>query len=182
MKKVYWIGLVFTFQFAVLGWMMADNESVRTTGELMRLELRVRDPYDPFRGNYLQLNFEHETVANKGFKPDVFQEYWIRLQPDTNGMARPVDVSMQEQRGPGWLKVINDAGRILNDKQQEVLEFRYPFDRYFMNEDRIREAEERLGRIRSDTLLKAWAEIRVKHGKAVITALKLNGENIGQRQ
>ena len=61
--RLKWIafGLMVLFQLALPGWMFVQRERVLTEGAILLFRTAPIDPRDPFRGEYVALNFEAET-------------------------------------------------------------------------------------------------------------------------
>lgn len=179
MRKRWLVWAVAALQLLMLFWMIGSREMVRWAGTEYRLPLKLRDPFDPFRGNFLVLSFDQETVPNKGYSPAWNQPYWIRLEAGADGLSRPVAVSMSPQTGPGWLKVMNRGGAVKADTG-EFLQFRYPFDRFYINEDRAAQYEKKINAAFSDTASRVWANVKVYRGQGVVTGISINGVPLEQ--
>jgi hypothetical protein len=51
-------------------------------------------------------------------------------------------------------------------------------DRFFMNEDRVKKADENLRKATADSTKRCWAEMRVRNGTAILTDVKIDGKSL----
>lgn len=118
----------------VLLWLPMMPSLILMFGQEVRLAARPTDPRDPFRGDYVALEFDIEGVANAFFSGDVEYgaECFITLSPDVSGLWGPVAVSRAEpEEGVclrGWVSVprISDAEYRRVDFGPELSRFYVP--------------------------------------------------------
>lgn len=176
-KRLLWT--VAILQLLFLGSLLLDYEKTKNEGALFRLELQAYDPYDMFRGNYLALNFKEDRVRMAKFEPRSDEKFYIKLRIDPKtGFARPAGVSrIYPVDGADWVQVKNSGGRIL-DENDTMLMFNFMQDRFFMNEDRVKKADETLRKATADSTRRCWAEMRVRNGTAILTDVKIDGKSL----
>ncbi len=152
--------------------MIARKEYVLRQGEVFLFRLAPVDPTDPFRGRYMTLSFDverqnYDMPADDG-DPGTEQVVYAVLVRDEQGFAR---ISRIEAHAP-------ESVPYLRIKQQRHAGTRLslPFNRFFLNEDSAAGVEEKARKL----LLEAstagkpnplHAEVRVKDGEGVVTAL-----------
>ena len=163
-------------QLAVPLRMIANRQRVLESGELFRFRTGPVDPYDAFRGRYVALTMAEDTVATTEASDFVGgQRVFVLLETDDQGFARPVGI--EAGRPPGGPYVEATVSRFHADPHS--VRVRYPFDRYYMNEELAPAAErayrERSGGGEGD----AWVEVRIRDGSAVLEELYVAGQPIG---
>ncbi|MBK6341440.1 MAG: GDYXXLXY domain-containing protein [Flavobacteriales bacterium] len=61
-KPLLFLGIALA-QLAVPAWMIAGRERVLSQGEVFKFKTAPIDPRDPFRGEYVRLDFEAESAV-----------------------------------------------------------------------------------------------------------------------
>lgn len=159
-------------QLAVPVSMIVSREATLERGTTYRFKTQPVDPYDAFRGRYVQLGFV-DTAARIPEGVDVKARQWIYvpLEVDDEGFARlgPVAASRPDS---DHLRV---RTRSVNGTTAKVI---LPFDRYYMEEHSAPEAERlyRRGGPRP-----AWVTVAVRRGRAVIEELYVDGMPVTDR-
>ena len=172
------VGVVVAVQLIFLASIIREYEAVRTDGQLYKLELQVRDPYDLFRGNFLVLSMKEDRIKMPDWQPGWDDKFYVKLQADTKtGFAKPVAVSRDFPGGDNWIQVRNSGGMVMEGSDTLLL-FAYPMDRYYLNEDVAKTTEEKWNKALQDSNSRCWMEFRLKKEKAVITDLKINGRSL----
>ncbi|MDX2109804.1 MAG: GDYXXLXY domain-containing protein [Verrucomicrobiota bacterium] len=158
-------------------------EHILAKGEPVHFRMTPRDPYDPFRGRYMRLNFSIGTNHPIAEATSLVrhQTAYAILDIDPDGFATVKELTPYKP----W------KGRFLKVKvtwaQGSTAAFVVPFDRYYMNETRAPEAErqlaERLRNTASTTntdpaLSKDYAIVRLLDGRGVVEDLVLDGKPI----
>lgn len=175
-KRLLWT--VAMLQLLFLLGLLYDYEQTKKEGKLFRLELEAYDPYDMFRGNYVALQFKEDRVKVPQFQPRWEEKFYVKLMKDPKtGFDRPVKVSQQFPGGDDWVEVRNSGGSVIDGTDTTLL-ISFMQDRFFMNEDRVKKADEALRKAASDSTKRCWAEIRVRKGTAIITDVKIDGKSL----
>lgn len=111
--------------------MILKKEAALSQGTTVLLRLAPVDPYDPFRGRFMRLNFEIETLANPLSdalnKQDAQAPLYARIKLDAAGFGQVTGVQLEEPSSGLYLRV----KRGWRDDRIQV-----PFNRYYMNEDK----------------------------------------------
>ena len=187
------------FQVVVLGWMAADREWVVRTGRGVWLRTAPVDPNDPFRGDYVRLNYPFNQLSRELFRDGVAawpkdtdwhhrrqfndRRVYVTLTPDAGGLMRATAVSDRRPRATDalWLR-----GRV-EAFQGDTMEVRYGLEAFFVEAGKGRELERAAG-VRGgggdgiQTPLLVEAAVRAGDGSAVIKRVKPAPLGIGLTQ
>ena len=172
--------LVALAQLAVPVWMIIGHERIRSKGEIFQFRTAPVDPRDPFRGEYVRLDFEAER--GPWLLPDrprfwPHPPYYASLTIDSGGFARIKELNLSVPSGMPYLKV-----RVTSDDSNEAHWIDLPFDRYYLEEGDGKKTEEMLAPQWSDGAvsqpLPAHAVVRILNGEAVITDLVVGDKSI----
>ncbi len=179
--KVVLFGLMALVQLAVPVTMIVQAETNLTAGVLMKFRMAPVDPYDPFRGRYVTLSFEDNTVADTTPRLKSGESVYVRCEVGEDGYARPAEASRKPfETGPYF------QGRVWRGDREKV-HVDFPFDRYYMKEQEAKDAE-RVQRVaaarwtadgrRQAPRLEGYAEVRVGAGRANVVGLYYEGHRI----
>jgi len=154
-------------QLAVPAGMILDREATLRQGAVYRFRTQPVDPYDPFRGRYVWLRLEPDSVpAAKGMGLDDNLMAYAVLGTDADGFATVETLSDDRPEEGDYVRVHTyqyGAGDVY---------ITWPIDRYYMEERLAPEAE----RAHRADPAEAWAQVRVLRGKAVLEELYIDGE------
>jgi uncharacterized membrane-anchored protein len=151
-------------------------EDILRTGRLYKFRPAPIDPYDPFRGKYVALNFgETQAALRSGDSINPGGPAYVSLRPDENGFAQFIDVSSAPPRTGDYLRVEYQysSGNKAN--------FRLPFDTFFMEETKASQAEQaywRHANRRGEPDRRVYALVRVKGGRGIIENLYVEDQPI----
>jgi uncharacterized membrane-anchored protein len=166
MRKVL-MGVAVGFQLLVLGFMAGEREWVVLKGRTVYLRTQPVDPRDPFRGDYVRLDYEVNHVATNAVAADLLArgDRWNRgrkvyavLSCDEDGFG---SVSHLTGKKP-------DEGLFLRGRSSffysgnPVMAVNYGIEAYFVEQGAGRKIEE--GRVRGDVRVPLDMEIAVGHG------------------
>lgn len=148
MKKIllFVLILVLTVQLFVPLYMIWERYDILKNGTEVKFEITMYDPYDAFRGRYVSIRARNVSGTGEG-------RYGV-LAVDESGLAR---VSQVESVRP-------KEGLYLVSSEEDY--FRFPHDRYYMEETLAPKAEKLISE--SDDVS---ITLRVKNGKSVISGL-----------
>lgn len=166
--------LMVALQIYVPASMVTMNEDVVTHGTKILLEVAPLDPNDPFRGKYIMLNFGIVELEENAKEEDwVYGEQaFLTFSTDSFGFQVPGNLFKSPPEGLDYMKVTVDyayEGRVRID---------YPFDRFYMDENKALSAENLYFESLADTTKKTYAVVYIKDGKAVLQDIQINGESI----
>ena len=177
-KKIILIAfiLVALVQIYVPAKIILDRAIVLSSGKEFKFKTAPIDPSDPFRGKYINLNFNENTVEIQN------KENWARgetvfvlLTTDNNGFAKIKSVSkVKPLDNQDFLKAKVDY--VIYDGSKLSIE--YPFDRFYMEESKAYDAELTYKRALPDTSQVTYALVNIKNGESVLKDVMINGISI----
>lgn len=174
--------LVALAQLGVLAWTIFGHRRVLSEGAVYLFRTAPIDPRDPFRGEYVYLNF----AAEQG--PWVMQlpedavrggDCFALLGTDSAGFARVTELSMEPPPTGDYFRVSP-----MGSHGDTVFSVSFPFNRYYLQEgDGPRtEVLMRPAFTESDTAapspVQAHAVVRVYGGKAQLEDLVIEGRSV----
>ncbi len=183
-------------QFAVLSAVIIRREWTLRYGEVCRFETAPVDPFDAFRGQYVQLDYK---VFNRGIVSDkkFNRNNWcyLSLATDTNGFSvvsaitdsKPTSGTFIRARVQWSTEEYLDKPTPANKYHREstgkwTIHLELPFSRYYMPEKSAPLAEDTYRRANrrtpGDEKNKAAARVRVLKGMVVIEDIEINGKPI----
>jgi uncharacterized membrane-anchored protein len=168
-------------QWAVPISMIVGHENVLAKGKEFRFLTEPIDPEHPFQGRYIFLNFKESSfIVPNPPKFESGDKIFVRLEEDRNGFAIVSCISSERPANDGHyiearVSYVSHTG---NNGDSSEVNFNYPFDRFYLNEYKAPEAENRFRRSQMDTTKLTYALVRILDGKAVVKNLYINNEPI----
>lgn len=177
--KKYLIPLFFIM--AIAQWvvpinMITGSEKVLKKGQLFKFKTRPVDPNDPFRGKYIQLDFEANTFEfETGDDWTRGAAVFVELIEDIEGYAQikrihktppSDDISYIKAKIRYQFKVTDTTQRITVD---------YPFDRFYMEESKALPAEKMYRKRAREEHTITYAEVYINEGDAVLENVFIDG-------
>lgn len=166
------VGLI---QLAVPGWMVCEQEQILRHGAEYKFETEPVDPYDLFRGRYVALRFKASEFEHKG-EPDLKwgSQVYVAVKVNEAGFTEIERVSPQPIEGDNVFRATVQSGW-----RSKKLYLLFPFHQYFMEENLAPQAEKAYRTAnRRNATQKTWALVRLRHGKAALSDLILDGQPI----
>lgn len=177
--KLALFAVVALAQLAVPGWMIAQREIVLERGTVYKFRTAPIDPYDPFRGRYVWLNFEETSVRYIGdgdipFGRDnpYLRTVYVTIETGEDGFARLTGADLHPPASGDYLQTESFWN------EGTMLHVTLPFDRYYMNEKAAPAAEIA---VRDNSRLQnrnAYVTVRVLNGQAVLEGLYVDDVSI----
>ncbi len=163
--------LVILVQLYVPARMIYDQEDILKTGKAFKFKTQPVDPSDPFKGKYIYLNFEASTVPSIDSTWMRQELVYVAISEDDAGFVVAKHVTrMPPEKGDfvkakvGWY-----------DSQQNILNFSFPFNEFYMNEAKAYDAEVAHRNAQTDsTANDTYALVYVKNGDAVLSNVFIN--------
>ena len=164
------------------------HHAVMTRGVPVKFSLAPIDPYDPFRGRYVWLNFDLNAApwADGEAPEEQTLAAYLSFERDENGFPSQATLHTQEPESGLYLQV--DAAFRNHSGEWR---FTLPFDRYYLNEADAPQAEriarDDVGRRFQDGRLPernpedSYLVVRVLDGATAVEALYVGGKTIEQR-
>lgn len=171
--------LVALVQLYIPAKMVWDREDVLETGSEYKFKTAPFDPKDPFRGKYIALSFRENTVRIKN--PENWtrgETIYVFLTTDKDGFAKIRSVSKVK---PTTKEDMIEAkvGFVLQNGSDK-LTIDYPFDRFYMEESKAKDAEQTYIWAQSDTSKITYAVVSIKKGDAVLKDVYIDGISISE--
>lgn len=177
--------LVVVIQLGVLAKMIWDSERVITTGTSYLFELQPVDPNDPFRGKYMTLRFEQSEFKTDTCQVNAgYQDAFILIKKGADGFAKIHSIELQKPSADlDYFKAnvyCNGIyGKQIKNKAPTISHYsyviEYPFERYFMNENTIGIAEERVRTAMRDSTQQVYGEVMIKDGQSRLVSVQIDG-------
>lgn len=177
-KKVLLIAfvLIALAQLYVPANMVLQRNDILKTGKEFRFRTAPVDPYDPFRGKYISLNFSDTSFPvsdTAGWSSG--ETVFAVLGEDANGMARVKSIHRHEPEGTGdYLKT---TVRYVSSSPAMV-HLEYPFNRLYMEESKAYPAELAYAEASRDTTTVTCAVVNIKYGEAVLRDVLIDGVSV----
>lgn len=173
MKKSYvLIGFVITMlaQLLVPAKMIYDSEVTKREGTEFKFKTVPIDPNDFLRGKYIILSYDIEIY---GLQDTTFvrdEQVYVTLRQGKSGFAEIASLHHEAPEDENNYVVAevqsNYAGRI---------HLQFPFDRFYMNENKAKDAEIAYAEYSEKNLKPAYALVAVKEGNAVVKDVIVDG-------
>ena len=174
--KLVLLGALALAQLAVPAQMALHQVMVRARGVQLKIRCAPVDPVNPFMGRYVRLNLSGEVAAPKSRpgRAGGMQDAWVTYSLDKEGFVEPAALYWVRPKDTPSLKV-RTWGRVDGRKTT----FTYPFDRYYLNEDKAPEVERVIiGRDRNMRPKDAHVTVLVLGETAVLEELYLDGKPV----
>ncbi len=175
MKKIGLIFIImFIFQLAVPLSMVIKREIILQKGEIVKFQIEPVDPFDPFRGKYLNIRVIGSRVYTDIDNYSADQKVFAILDIDSDGFASFTGVSLSPLKNDLSIecKIDSFGGDFI------LLEL--PFNRYYINEKYSKLGEELYLKYSRGDRDDAYITVRIKEGKAVLEDMFLNGMEINK--
>ena len=157
-------------QLAVPAWMIVRQEQVLGRGEVFQFRTAPVDPYDAFRGRYVALRFEEDSVpAAAGPELPSGVRVCVAVTNGPDGFARYGAVTLRPPATGAWLRT---RVRFSYNQRLNLAPFA---DRYYMKESEAPAAEQAYRRYSARSNRTAWAQVRILDGRAAIEELYVEG-------
>ena len=172
-SMLFLLGIVVLLQLAVPTSMISKRERVLAQGQLFKFRTAPVDPYDAFRGRFVALGFDQDSVvAPPGHDFARGQTVHVVLAEDAEGFATLANLRRDRPDAEPYLTTqIQYVGG-------DLVHLRLPFDRFYMDENEAPEAERvyRQNSVRSNR--NAYVQVRIEKGFGVIEDLYVDGTPI----
>jgi len=165
-------------QLFVPAQMIYNQEDILKTGKTFKFQCEPIDPNDPFRGKYITLNFKESEIRINNSKDWKNNEtVYAKITTAKDGFAKIESVSKTQPTDNSiYLKLKVDYINNYNNDYKMELEF--PFNRFYMNENKAKNAEIAYAEAVIDTTKIAYALVATKNGEAVIKDVLIDNISI----
>lgn len=165
-------------QLFVPSQMIYNQEDIINTGKIVKFQCEPIDPNDPFRGKYITLNFKENRIKVKSLKDwNSNETIFAKITYSKDGFAKIKSISKSEPTDNSiYLKLKISYITDYNNENKIYLDF--PFNRFYMNENKSKIAEKVYAESTIDTTKIAYALIATKNGEAVIKDILIDNISI----
>jgi uncharacterized membrane-anchored protein len=173
-RKIFFIALCLV-QISVPAAMILKRELTLRYGTQYLFKTAPVDPYDAFRGRYVALFFDQNTISGDWSKSSLRSgsKAYALLGVDSAGFAYISHVQTSRPKHEPYIQV-----RIAWVGTHQI-SVELPFDRFFMQEFDAPKAEREFLRIPRSAVA-IYAQVRVRKGFAVVADLMIDGVPVGQ--
>lgn len=184
MKKIYVIivfCVVALIQFFVPAQMILGQEDILNNGKPYKFITQPIDPNDPFRGKYITLRYEINSVQTLDTTWQRGADVFVYIK-DSLGYAKLDTISKYKlERKTDY--VIAKADYLYRkskwNNNPTHLNFDLPFNRFYMNENKSKPAEDAVRIRRNDTVIKnVYGLVYIKDGSSVLKDVFINDMSI----
>jgi len=153
--------------------MMYDKEVPKIYGEEFSFRTEPIDPYDPFRGKYVILNFADNNIyVNRTEKWKGGEVVFLKFEKGENDCAVISSIHKEEPFDTDFYLKTRVSYVNYGEKCNVVV--KYPFTRYYMEESKAEEAEKLTRRFDRNKEQTIRATVKIYKGEATVTGLMLN--------
>lgn len=162
---IYFLTIFILFGIPIYTIIINTNTLKDGTEYLFKVE--AFDPYDMFRGNYLNINFQENSISadNVNIEGSNNNEYYFTIATDENGFAYFEDMSKTKPKDA--TNYFKTTARYISYSDKYIIDTP---TRYYMNEDKAPMAEQ----IYNENIDNTYVKVRVKNGKMVIVGIYVN--------
>jgi len=186
--------IVVIAQLLVPAKMIFDREDILRSGNEYKFKCAPIDPSDPFRGNYIALNFK-ENVYKFPVMPDNSknndwtgnEKIFVNIEKDKDGFVkinsvsktRPSESNTNNSDNTDYVKAkVSYYSTYGADSVIHKLFINYPFDRFYMEESKAKDADILFSKAFSDTNQVAYALVNIKDGEAIVKDVMIDGVSL----
>jgi uncharacterized membrane-anchored protein len=155
--------------------MIFQQEDVIDTGTAYKFKTQPIDPSDPFRGKYITLNYDINTFQTTDKDWDNNENVFVYLKTDNDGFAAIKTISKTRLDTNDDYVIANKSSYYNGN-----LNFRYPFNRFYMNENKAYDAEISVRNTQRDSSQTCYGLVFVKDGTAVLDNVFIDDTPIQQ--
>jgi uncharacterized membrane-anchored protein len=164
-------------QLFVPSQMIYNQEDIINTGQIVKFQCEPIDPNDPFRGKYITLNFKETGIRVKNIKDWKSNEtVFAKIETSKDGFAKIKSISKTEPTDNSICLKLKINYIAEYDDNKIYLDF--PFNRFYMNENKAKNAEKVYAESTIDTKKITYALVATKNGEAVIKDVLIDNVSI----
>lgn len=165
-------------QLAVPIQMILHNNDILSTGKIYKFKAQPIDPYDAFRGKYIHLNFNENTIYTKDSIADN-KTYVAALGVDKKGFAKIIKLRRKPIPKEDYITLKSLYSYRVSEKEKRFyVNLNFTFNTFYMNEYKAPKAEETYNSTVRDTSKNVYALVAVKNGEAIIKDVMIDDLSI----
>ncbi len=153
--------------FAIPIYTIVTNDTTLKGGTEYLFKVEAFDPYDMFRGNYLNISFKEDSVYVNFLKDynTAREECYVTIGTSSDGFAYFKSVSFEKPKNTS--NYFKTTGYYRSYSQEYIIDTP---NRYYMNENKSLRAES----LYRENINNTYVKVRVKDGKMVIVGVYVN--------
>jgi uncharacterized membrane-anchored protein len=154
MMRRHWVILAVAAQLLVLLWMAGEREWILRTGQIVYLRTAPVDPRDLFRGDFVRLHYEINSVRREGADADLaatkkargrHQVVYTRLQPAGEGLYEAAGTSTTRPADGLYLRGLTEDAWRMGWRGGGHLFVKYGIEQLYVEQGSGRAIEKRRG-------------------------------------
>lgn len=166
--------LLALLQLFVPAYLIYNNERALVLGEKFNFKVLPIDPYDPFRGKYIVLNFEDLSLADTLLSENnIGDKVFAVVETNAKGFAKIAAIYPEE---PSFTN--NYFTTRIIGYRGEKFSIELPFNKFFMEESKAGPAEEFAREAAADSAKLIYAEVYIFKGNAVLSDVKIDNVSL----
>lgn len=168
-------------QLAVCARMIFQQEKILDVGTAYKFKTRPIDPHDPFRGKYITLSYEINSISTNDSTWQRNEKAYVYLK-DSLGYAAIDTVA----KGPLNKKSDYIVAKVTSsyksyDSEKYHISFELPFNRFYMEESKAQPAEDLLRWRFNDSIPKnIYSLVYIHKGEAVLDNVYVDEQPISE--
>lgn len=157
--------------------MIFDQQDILASGTEYKFKTAPVDPYDAFRGKYVALSFDESSFETDTLTTwETGENCFVQLFVNEDGFAEIADVTKYRPEETEYVKAGINYTFFTDGKQ--TLNIQFPFDKFFMEEDKAPAAERVYNLFSSDSTATVYALVVIQNGDAVLKDVMINDTSI----
>lgn len=178
-KKLF---ILFFAIMCLIQWIVPLNlifkqEDTLNFGTVFKFKTMPVDPVDVFRGRYIQLRFVQNTFpldTNENWQSG--ETAYALLTKDVNGFATITGLSRNKPHQDADFITVTIDYVYKDSLDQAVMSF--PFDKFYMQEDKAPEAEKFLNLVQQDSSSIIYAKVKIKNGFSSLADVIVDNQSL----
>jgi len=163
--------LVAIAQLFIPSQMILGQKKILSDGTPYKFITQPIDPSDPFKGKYIRLDFEISSLATNDSTWNRQEDVFVVIENDDYGFARVKEVTRQKPEGKDFV----EAKVSWYNAYDKELNLSFPFDEFYMNENKAYDAEVAHRDAQRDSIKNnTYALVFIKDGEAVLDNVFIN--------
>lgn len=178
-KKIFLTAFILMaiIQLAIPGKMIWDKEKIIETGKEFKFETAPIDPTDPFRGKYIVLHYNENSITVETEDNWVSGEnIYVILKINDKGFSTIDYVSKEKPENTEDFVLAHVD--YISGEEFKTITISYPFDRFYMEESKAYAAEQEYNASQLDSTKTTYALVSIKDGDAVLKDVMIDGISI----
>ena len=172
--------LLVIMQLYVPASVVFNQERIHLSGTRYKMQLAPIDPNDPFRGKYIILSFRENTarLPSEG-KFESGAPVYVVMKPGRNDFLEIETISheFQATKSPRVCIKARIRSIIETDGYKEA-QLDYPFTRFYVEESKASDIEERYMKAAGDTNAISYGLISVYNENVAVKDIIINGKSL----